>query len=95
MVTLPTGVWPVRYAADATDQFGRRPGPVSLTFCDGLVHGHLHAYQQCRNASSGGSQSASGDWVELIWEQEAPGSNPGIPTRALWILDSQSGSRLC
>jgi hypothetical protein len=23
----------------------------------------------------------SGDRLELIWQQEAPGSNPGIPTK--------------
>ena len=125
MVDLPSYMWLIcriagghladrsmagPHAAEATGQFGRGAGPVSLAFCDGLVHGYLPAYQQCGNAASGASQSGSqrapasghanrglasvvpderhtgrhgatsGGWVELIWEQEAAGSNPATPT---------------
>jgi hypothetical protein len=29
---------------------------------------------------AGRHQATSGGWVDLIWEQEAAGSNPAIPT---------------
>jgi hypothetical protein len=29
---------------------------------------------------NGRHEATPGDRLELIWEQEAPGSNPGIPT---------------
>ena len=37
---------------------------------------------------AGRRQATSGDWVELIWEQEAAGSIPAIPTR-------HAGRRAC
>jgi hypothetical protein len=53
-------------------------------------------------------QATPGDRLELIWEQEAPGSNPGIPTTnavqridtPIWrareiqsVMDSTAGRR--
>ena len=39
---------------------------------------------------AGSSSGASGMWrslvARLLWEQEAPGSNPGIPTTATTLI---------
>jgi hypothetical protein len=46
---------------------------------------------------AGRHRATSGDWAGLIWEQEAAGSNPAIPTifRICWLLvGAKSGSQL-
>jgi hypothetical protein len=47
----------VRHAAALPTSSADALAQSALTYCDGLVHGRLHACQQCANAGSGGGQS--------------------------------------
>jgi hypothetical protein len=110
VVILPTDVWSVSHAADATDLsadalvrsaslaamnwFTAICTPISnaetLVQVGAEVGANVHRLQ----TTSGDVQRSSPQverhagrhhatpsyWVELIWEQEAAGSNPAIPT---------------
>jgi len=51
-----------------------------------VVPGERHA-RRCR--------ASSGVWLVLIWEQEAAGSNPAIPTAFFECVLDNTGSRNC
>jgi hypothetical protein len=95
MVTLPMGAWSDRYAADTADPVRQTPRVWYQRSRDAGSGGSQSGSQRpqipghvrpCPATVIAGKRYAGRRWARcsvwmvLIWEQEAAGSNPAIPT---------------
>src|SRR5262249_32115771 len=75
----------------STNLYGALPPPVPEQDLGAKVGANMHSHRATSgdvqpapsqvNGTPGRHCATSGGWLELIWEQEAAGSNPAIPTK--------------